>query len=316
MGNPIKDFFKALEEERQEYGLSSGSGLSNSFLNEISNRYNKDLQGDKILLSHRKDFPQGGAHYDPVMHTIRLNKNLDAPSVAAHEIGHAFSSGADMRGHRGLLNKLVSTSAAFAPEAADNLLFAAPGEYLAARSLGSSAATPLAVTLGGGALLHLIGAAKRYSEEANASRLGISALRSMLKDDSAPRVGNIFKRLVDRLRHGKLDNADRKLIASNKSLEAALRTYKVGLGINAAASGIGSLLKGTATYGASKFLGADAESARTITRGLAGLGGVFTLGKILAGSALATPDTRMSEGMQLLREDAGDTDIFELNSGN
>jgi hypothetical protein len=314
--SPLKDFFKALEEERQEYGLSPTSGLSTSFLNEISNRYNKDLQGDKILLSSRKDFPQGGAHYDTAMHTIRLNKNLDAPSVASHEIGHAFSSGADIRGHRGLLNKLVSTSLAFAPDAAGNLLFAAPGEYLAAKSLGSSVATPLAVTLGGGALLHLIGAAKRYSEEANASRLGISALRSMLKDDSAPRVGNIFKRLVDRLRYGKLNNADRKLIASNKTLEAALRTYKVGLGVNAAASGVSSLLKGTAAYGASKLLGADPESARDVTRGLAGLGGVITLGKILASSAVSTPDTRMREDMQLARTEAGDTDIFELNSGN
>ncbi len=312
----MHDLFKALEEEKQEYGLSRMSGLSNSFLNDISNRYTKDLQGDKILLSQRDDFAAADAHYDPVMHTIRLNKDRDAPSIAAHELGHAFSSGSELRGHKGLLAKLRSNTADYASHAADNLLFAAPGEYLAAKSLGSSASTPLAVTLGGGSLLHLIGAAKTYNEEAKASRLGMAALRSMLKDDSAPRVGNIFKRLVDRLRYGKLNNADRKLIASNKTLEAALRTYKVGLGMNAAASGVGSLLKGTAAYGVSKLLGADTESARTITRGLAGLGGAITLGKIIASSALATPDTRMSEGMQEAREDEGDTDIFELNSGN
>lgn len=312
----MNDLFKALEEERQEYGLSRSNGLSNRFLNDMSNRYTKDLQGDKILLSQRDDFSTADAHYDPIMHTVRLNKNLDTPSIAAHELGHAFSSGSELRGHKGILTKLRSNAADHASQAADNLLFAAPGEYLAAKSLGSSASIPLAVTLGGGTLLHLIGAAKTYNEEAKASRLGMAALRSMLKDDNAPRVGNIFKRLVDRLKHGKLDNADRKLIASNKSLEAALRTYKVGLGINAATSGIGSLLKGTATYGASKFLGADAESARTITRGLAGLGGVITLGKIIASSALATPDNRMSEIMQESRENEGDTDIFELSSGN
>jgi hypothetical protein len=56
-----------------------------------------------------------------------------------------------------------------------------------------------------------------------------------------PKLGGIFKRLVDRVRYGKLDNADRKLIASNKTLEAALRTYNLGLGANAVSSAVGNL---------------------------------------------------------------------------
>jgi hypothetical protein len=313
MGHPLKDFFSALEAERKEYGLSGNKGLSADYINDLSNRYNKDLGDDKILLSNRKDFGPGGAYYSPVTHTVSMNIDKEAPSVASHEIGHAFSTGANIRGHRGSLMAAADTLGAHLPDLAGKFLFAAPGEYFGAASRGESSAIPLAVTLGGGTLLHLIGAAKRYSEEANASRLGLQALRQSIGDSSAPKLGNIFKRLVDRYRYGKLNNADRKLVASNKTLEAALRTYKVGLSLNAGASGLGSILKGTAVYGAGKLLGID--DMRQVTRGLAGLGGALNLASAIMTSQMASPELRLDPAMIEARRDEGDTDITELSTG-
>jgi hypothetical protein len=313
MGDPLKEFFSALKAERKEYGLSGNNGLSTEYIDDLSNRYNKDLGDDKILLSDRKDLVSGGAYYSPVTHTVSMNIAKEAPSVAAHEIGHAFSTGANIRGHRGSLMAAAHTAATHLPDLADKFLFAAPGEYFGAISKGESSATPLAVTLGGGALLHLIGAARRYSEEANASRLGLQALRQSMGDSSAPKLGNIFKRLIDRYRYGKLNNADRKLIASNKTLEAALRTYKVGLGVNAGVSGLGSILKGTAVYGAGKLLGID--DARSVTRTLAGLGGALNLASAIMTSQLSKPELRLNPEMIEARREEGDTDITELSTG-
>jgi hypothetical protein len=304
--NYLKDIRDNLENtssgERAAYGLRRNSSISKDLATAISSNFKGDFdESDRISLSDRSDFAKMQDHYESTHNLLRTNLSKTTPSVLAHELGHAFSMGRDVRGYRGLFGKAKF----YGQNLAKSLGTAAV--ILGAANLASSQNNNTGLLSGGsligaGVASQLAAALGTYSEEANASATGLEALRKALSNPEGVSIGSDIDSPKRVFRPEEIDN----LVGhGRKTLDAALGTYKAALPINSIVS-IGLQGLGGAVLG--KLLG---NVNNKFALGATALVGAILARKMESTMASSRPGTKEREEMYRL---LGDKSVTVLPS--
>lgn len=215
-----------LRHERGVYGIPKESRISNEFADSLSRNFRGDFIGDQVSISDRADFKELGDHYDPTINLVRSNLKKSAPSVIAHELGHAFTMGREARGHAGLSSKLKYFARLLSGTLGQAAITAGSADLvLAARNKSSYLRG--SILTGAGLATSIASAISRYNDEARATSEGLLALKKTLSDPGGIVVHEGGKKI--RLTGNRLREA---MEAGEANLEAALRTYKKALPIN------------------------------------------------------------------------------------